>query len=342
MKKYLILIMLFIHSVNHAQFNDIFASEGDANKYITNFTQPVFKGLMYASNSAWITSAKPIKPFHAELNISASGALIKPEFESFVINNSDYNYLQVDSGPNEVPTVMGGESQTHLTIEIPDPANNEKKVFNLYAPNGIKDQLPASVVPAPAVQLSVGLPLGTEVNLRYAPNITKDGGFFNLLGAGVKHSITQYFPRPKDENGKKKKRNFNVAIHGAFQKINAGYDAPNSDKGVHLSISTLSLQGIASLDYKLISLYSAIGYSKGFTSMDVLGTYTFTYDVQDNNGNHIRTDTSTLIDPLSLNYNLDGLKAKAGVKLNLFVFQVFADYTIQEFPVLTAGIGFKY
>ena len=344
MKKYLFVMLLAIWGVNYAQFNSIFASEGDAYNYIKNYTQPVFKGLMYASSSGWVTSAKPVKPFHVELNISASGAFVPTEFETFKIDGSEYQYLHVDSGPNEVPTVMGEQSQTHLLIEIPDAANNKKKVFNLYAPDGIKDQLPASVVPAPAIQLSVGLPLGSEVNVRYAPNLTKDGGFFNLFGVGVKHSISQYFPKPKDEDGKKKKRHFNLAVHAAFQKINAGYDDPatGSDKGVHLSMSTYSLQGIASYDYGLISLYSAIGYTKGLTSMNVLGTYTFYYDVRDNNGNHLGTDTSTLIDPLSLNYNINGMKAKAGVKLKLLFFQLYVDYTIQEFPVATAGLGFKF
>ena len=337
-------MFLMTYWVNHAQFSSVLASEGDANKYIKNYTQPVFKGLMYASGSAWVTSAQPVKPFHVELNISASGAFVPTEFETFKIDSSDYKYLYVDSGPNEVPTVMGGQSQTHIVIEIPNATHTEKKVFELYAPDGIKDQLPASVVPAPAIQLSVGLPLGSEVNVRYAPNLTKDGGFFNLFGVGVKHSISQYFPKPKDEDGKKKKRHFNLAVHAAFQKINAGYEDPdpNSDMGVHLSVSTYSLQGIASYDYGLVSLYSAVGYNKGLTSMNVLGTYTFNYDVQDNNGNHIRTDTATLIDPLSLNYNLSGMKVKAGVKLKLLFFQIFADYTIQEFPVATAGLGFKF
>lgn len=342
MKKYLIVLFFAFFSESYAQFDLIFASGGDANKFITEYTNPVFKGLMYSSNSAWITSAKPIKPFRFELNISASGALVPQEAESFTFNSSDYQYLHVDSGPNEIPTVMGGESQTHLQILIPDTANNEQKVLELDSPNGIKDRLPYSVVPAPSVQLSLGLPLGSEVNVRYAPNLTKDGGFLNLLGIGVKHSITQYFPGPKDNNGKKKKRHFNLALHAAYQRINAGYDDPHSDKGVRLSVLSISLQGIASYDFKFLSLYGAVGYSKGFTAMDVLGTYTFNYDVQDNNGNHIRVDTETLQDPLSLNYNLNGLKAKAGIKLKLFVLQIYADYTIQEFPVASAGLGFMF
>ncbi len=343
MKNFFLVVFFAVFSFNYAQFDRIFASEGDANKFVTDYTRPVFKGLMYASNSAWITSAQPIKPFHIELDISASGAFVPPAYETFKFNNSDYDYLQIESGPDKLPTVMGGKSYTHLKIVIPDTANNENKVLELDAPGGIKDSLPVRAVPAPSIQLSVGLPLGSEVNLRFLPKIKDpNGGFINLIGIGVKHSITQYFPKPKDKNGKKEKRHFNVAVHAAYQHLAAGYNDPNSDKGVHLDLSTISLQGIASLDYKFISLYGALGFSKGFTSLKVLGSYSFPYEVVDNNGNFIRIDNVTVHDPLKLNYGLNGMKAKAGIKLKLFFLQIYADYTLQEFPVATAGIGFKF
>ena len=343
MKKYFVILLMVTFSASYAQFEDIFASGSDAEKFVTNYTQPVFRGLMFATNSAWVTSAQPIKSFHFELNISASGAFVPQSFESFKFEPSDYQYLRIESGPDVIPTVMGGNSQTRLKIVIPDNMNNEVKVLEFNSPDGIKNELPVNVVPAPAVQISMGLPLGNEVNLRYAPKLTDDnGGFFQLLGIGIKHSISQYFPSGKDENDKKKKRHFNLAAHAAYQQISAGYDDTNSNKAVHLNISTISLQGIASFDYKLISLYGAVGYSKGFTTMDVLGTYNYTYDVQDNNGNHIRTENVSVADPLKLNYDINGMKAKAGLKLKLAFFQIFADYTLQEFPVATAGIGFKF
>ncbi len=343
MKKYFVIVLLSIFSTNYAQFEDIFASDSDAEKFVTKYTQPVFRGLMFATNSAWVTSAQPIKPFHFELNIGASGAFVPQNYESFKFNPADYQYLRIDNGPDEIPTVMGGDSQTRLKIVIPDNASNEIKLLEFDAPGGIKDQLPVNAVPAPAIQVSMGLPLGSEVNLRYAPTLTSDnGGFFQLLGIGVKHSISQYFPVGEDENGNDKKRHFNLAAHVAYQNINAGYDDQNSNKAVHLNISTISLQGIASFDYKLLSLYGSVGYTKGFTTMDVLGTYNYSYDVQDTNGNHIRTETVSITDPLKLNYDVNGMKAKAGFKLKLAFFQIFADYTIQEFPVATAGIGFKF
>ena len=343
MKKLFFILLILTSSVNYAQFEDIFASDSDAVKFLTNYTQPAFKGLMFATNSAWTTSAQPIKAFHFELNFSASGAFVPQSSESFKFNPADYKYLRVESGSNEIQTVMGGESQTRLKIVIPDSNNNEVKLLEFDSPDGLKDKLPYNIVPAPAVQLSMGLPLGSEINLRYTPKLTdENGGFFQLVGVGFKHSISQYFPTGKDDDDKKKKRHFNLAAHVAYQHISSGFDDQHSDNAVHIDISTISIESIASFDYKLISLYGAFGYSKGFTTLNVLGTYSYTYDVQDNNGNHIRTETVSVTDPLKLDYDINGMKAKAGIKLKLAFFQIFADYTLQEFPVATAGIGFKF
>jgi len=341
MKKIFIAFVILLSFNSFAQFEDIFASDSDAAKFVSDYTRPAFKGLIYASNAAWVTSAKPIKPFHVEFNISAAGAFVSPEHETFTFNQADYQYLQIESGPNVLPTVMGEESQTIIKIIIPDNNNNQYKLLEFDAPDGIKNKLPVNAVPAPMAQLSMGLPLGSEVNLRYTPKLTsEEGGFFQILGLGFKHSLSQYFPKSNDENDKK--RPFNLAVHASYQKISAGYDNPNNDKAVNLNISTIGVQGIASFDYKLISLYSAVGYTKGFSNLDVLGTYKYTYTIKDNSGTTIGTQTATVNDPLKLKFNMSGMKAKVGFKLKLAIFQIFADYTLQEYPVATAGFGLKF
>lgn len=333
MKKYFVILLIATFSKNYAQFQEIFAASNDAEKFVTNYMQPVFRGLMFATNSAWITSAKPIKTFHFELNINASGAFVPPNSENFKFNQTDYQYLRIDSGPDEIPTIAGGESQTRLKIVIPYNSY-EVKVLDFDSPDGIKNKLPLNLIPAPTLQFSMGLPMGSEVNLRYAPTITDNNdAFFQLIGLGLKHSISQYLPVGKQ---------FNLAAHVAYQHISAGYDEANSNKALHINISAISIQSIASFDSKLISLYGAIGYSKGFTTMEALGTYNYTFDIQDNAGNHIDTETITITDPVKFDYSIDGIKAKAGIKLKLVFFQIFADYTLQEFPVATAGIGFKF
>lgn len=342
MKKILVIIVLFSVGITSAQFEDIFSSDSDAYKYLKEYTAPAFKGFMYASAAGWSTSAKPLKPFRFSLDIGASGAMIPTKAESFTFNDSDYQYMKILSGPNEVPTVMGGETNTRFQIVIPINSNTEQKVMEFDAASGINSDLPLNSVPAPNIQFSMGLPLGTEVTLRYLPKIASDGAYVGILGGGVKHSISQYIPRGKDENGKKKKRNFNLSALAAYQNISTGYDYSNNDKAVTLNLQTLSLQANASMDYKFLTVYSSVGYIKGFTDLSVKGTYDYTYDVQTNNGTHIRFENVQIIDPLDINYNIDGYNATLGLRLNFIFLRIFADYTIQEYPVAHVGLGIKF
>ncbi len=342
MKKFFLILSIFLTSINgFGQFEDIFASGGDADKFLTRYMQPVFDGIMSANNSGWTTSAEPLKPFRLELTVSAAAAFVPVSSETFVFNDNDYNYLRLESGDSILPTVMGEDTDSRIKIVIPIN-NNEYKVMEFDAPGGIKNELPINAVPAPLLQLSMGLPLSSEVNLRYLPQLTsEDGGYVKLLGIGIKHSLSQYFPTPKDEDGNKQKRNFNLALHAAYQNLQAGYDNPDDDKAVNLHINTLSFKGLASFDYKFLSLYSSLGYTSGFSSLDVLGPYHYTYAIQDSNGNTLGSQDETVTDPLQLDFDSSGVSAGIGVKLKLWILSIYADYTFQKFPVAHAGIGLK-
>jgi len=342
MKNLSIAILLFIGLQSNAQFENIFASEGDAQVFINNYTEPLFGGLLSATNSNWITSAKPIKPFKFELNIGASGALIPSSKETFKFNDSDYDYLRLESGPTDIPTVMGKESYSRLKIVIPLSNGVEYKVLDFDAPGGVAGKLPLNMVPAPNIQFSMGLPLGFEVNARYLPKIVGNNAYVQITGVGLKHSISQYFPAKKDENGKKKKRTFNLAIHANYQNISGGVASSGSDKSTDLQMNTISGRALASLDYKFLSLYSSVGYSVGYAKFNVKGTYNYSYEVQDMNGNFIRNESLTVVDPIQTDFNTDEVFFSVGAKIKLFVFQIYADYTQQTYPVANVGIGFMF
>jgi len=303
---------------------------------------PFFHGMLHASSAGWSNSAKPLRPFSFALDISASGALIPKDAEHFTFRQSDYQYLRISSGSSEIPTVLGGDAHTRLEIVIPINGGTEQKVMEFDAASGISTNLPMNLVPMPKLQLSMGLPLGTEVSLRYVPNISAaNQGYVGLFGLGVKHSISQYFPKAKDENGKKKKQHFNLSVQASYENMSAGTLNTSNDKNVELSMSAINLQGLASFDYKFLTLYSGVGYTKGSSTFKVKGTYDYSYDVQDSNGVHLRTETVQIVDPLTLEFNPSGYRATVGARLNLFFLKIFADYTFQKYSVVNFGVGFK-
>jgi len=345
MKKLVLLIsMLSLINVS-AQFENLFTSNGDANKYLSHYTAPVFNGFLYATGSSWFTSAKPLKKFHFQLNIAAAGALVPDAETKFTFDPNEYDYMDVQSGSNILPTVLGGDTNSVLSIDVP-AGGNTHHVVQLDALSGVDLKtdfnIPVNVVPAPNIQLSLGLPLHSMVSLRYLPQINSEGASIQLLGLGLMHSISQYFPAKKDEKGKKKKRRFNLAVGAAFNSLSMEYIPKNvTDYKFEAGLNTFTLEGIASLDYKFISLYGGIGYTGGNGNLDMKGSFDITYDVRDNNGVLLGTQTTTITDPLKLRYNIGGMKTKFGVQLNLYFFKIFADYTLQKYPVLNTGIAIK-
>ncbi len=346
MKKLFLLAGFMLFTVSsQAQFENLFTATGDANTYLSHYTKPVFNGFLYSTSSGWFTSAKALKPFHFQLNISAAGAIVPDSENTFVFDPAEYQYTTLQSGSNELPTVLGGDASSVLHIDVP-VGNNEHLVTDVDALSGVdlknEYDLPFNMVPSPNIQLSMGLPLGTALSIRYLPKIENNGVSINQIGAGVQHSISQYIPSKIGEEGKQGKRRFNLAVAAAFNHITIDYDDDPTDQYyLTTGLNTISLEALASLDYRFITLYGGVGFTSGDGNVDLKGSVDVSYDVYDDNGVYLRTDNVTVTDPLKLRYNVSGMKTKMGVQLNLFVLKIFADYTIQKYPVVNMGIGFK-
>jgi hypothetical protein len=345
MKKFIVLlILLFSSQISYSQFENLFAASGDANTYLSHYTEPIFNGFLYGTSSGWFTSAKPLKPFRFQLNIMAAGSIVPDEENYFTFNPAEYQYTTIASGSNVLPTVLGGDSSSVLHIDVP-LGNNEHMITDVDALSGIdlknEYDLPFNVVPSPNIQLSMGLPFGTAISLRYLPKIENEGASINQIGVGVQHSISQYIPSNKDSKGKSK-RHLNLAVAAAFNHITIDYDDDPTDQYYLTSgINTISLEALASLDYRFVSFYGGIGFTQGDGNVDIKGDLDVSYDVYDDNGVYLRSENITITDPLKLRYNVSGMKTKIGVQLNLYILKIFADYTIQKYPTVNMGLGFK-
>ena len=103
-----------------------------------------------------------------------------------------------------------------------------------------------------------------------------------------------------------------------------------------------TVQALASLDFKIITLYGGLGYNSGSTTAKMKGDYTLTYDVEDNNGVPLGTAQETVSNPINLDFEANGVRATIGTRLNLGFFKIFADYTLQEYNTASAGIAFSF
>lgn len=347
MKKIAVLCLLFLTTqLSKAQeLESILLAAGDASKLTENYIRPVMNGMMYSMNGGWYTTAKTHKTFGFDLTINANASLVPTSDEIFQFIPSEYSYTTLPNGETSIPTVMSSsEFETTVDIRVPYQGNSYK-VTSFDMPGGIAKELPINAVPAPMVQLGIGLPSKTDLKIRYVPKLDFDASLeAELIGVGLQHDLMQYF-------GPLEKLPLNISVLAAFTNMNVTYniadDNPSDDIEIAngaavFKMNTWTVQALGSLDFKIITFYGGLGYNNGTSSIKMKGDYTLTYDVEDNNGIPLGTVDETISDPINLNFDATGVRATIGTRLNLAFFKIFADFTMQKYNTISGGIAFSF
>ncbi len=310
-----------------AQIEYIFAAKEDASTYVEHYLNPAINGLMYDLNNGWYSRAKTHKKFGFDLSFTASVAMIPTDEQYFQFVASDYNNLTIHNGSAELPTIAGSETDTELEIDV------SGFPYTINALDGHGDKwlkeffIPISI-PTPMIQAGLGLPLKTDLKLRFFPNTEREGIAFNLLGIGIKHELSQYFQ--KDDN-----QLFTLSGLAAFTKVNITYTPNNSEisgdnQALTMYFNAYTAQAIAGVNLKIVNFYAGFGYVGGNTDISAKGTYEF--DLDDNGSIDV-----SVTDPIKLDFTMSGFKTTLGARINLGPVKIFSDYTLQKYPSVTAG-----
>ncbi|MBM3328605.1 MAG: hypothetical protein FJY67_03910 [Calditrichaeota bacterium] len=164
-------------------------------------------------------------------------------------------------------------------------------------------------------QVSLGLPLKTEVLLRYFPETDIEKvGKLNFWGVGVKHSISQWIPVPM----------FGINISGQFamQSLTIG-DVIESNH------TAFNVQASRTFSAIIISLTPYAGI--GFESSNIKVDYTVT-----GSGN-------PALEGSTISLDLDGdntSRITGGVRLGMFgILTLNADYSVGKYKAYSVGLG---
>ena len=335
----IITLFLSVASVNAQLFNGIenilLAANEDARILAEGYTAPLGKTLTYSLNSGWATSAKTHKKLGFGLTIGSAAPFVNDADQVFT--PTGLTSMSVPSG--SLPTVFGeGGDQTLVFTLLSDdiPGLGEQQyIGELTLPGGLKDELPLGTIPAPFVQASVGMFFDTDLLVRFVPTMEIQGSTFNLTGIGLKHNIMQYF-------GPMDKLPINVSVLAAISKASFEYDLSDSTFGgdssnrkMTFEADTFTLQALASIDLPVISAFAGLGYNAGDSQFDVNGDYSIDYGITG-------IPPRILKDPIRVASENSGMMGVVGARLNLLFLKIFANYTIQEYNTLTAGISFNF
>lgn len=304
----------------------LLANSNDRTKLIEAYINPAMKGLIYGMNNGWYHTAKVHKPFGFDISIGLNASLVPEEDEMFNLSGLT-SINQATGGSISAATVAGSEDTTPITtVNINEGGVNYTTTFN--APGGIKESLPLNAVPAPAVQLSLGLPAKFEVSLRLVPKVGSDDVKGDLLGIGIKKEITDWF-------GPIGKTPLHVSLLAAYTTMNVDYKIENSDEvtvenGIaEFKLNSYTVEAIASLNFPIINIYGGVGYGSGSSTLKMLGEYKLNYGLQ----------SRTINDPINSKFDASGFKSTIGARLSLGFFKIFGSYTLQEYNTANLGVA---
>ncbi len=317
------------------------AGKEDAETLVKAYLQPLPSGIGAGLNTGWVTSASAHKPLGFSIQIKGSLAFIPELGQTFDLSELSLNNVRaVDPSATLSPTI-GGIDELGPEVVVEDDGQEVAR-FNLPQGSGIH------FVPAPMIQASVGLIKSTDVIIRYVPEVEiGDFGNFQMLGFGIQHELTQWLPAdsfiPIDVSIMAGYTNIDLSAQlnldpqpGAIP--DPTYSGNYDNQQAAVSFDTFTAKLIVGKDLPFITVYGAVGYETATMEVALTGDYPVPVA-----GPAGTTRTITVTDPFI--YDQEGenkFSLTGGVKLKLLFFNIYGSYTLAEYPVATAGIGFSF
>jgi hypothetical protein len=249
---------------------------------------------------------------------------------------------------NVSPTIAGEKvAGPQVVYNVKDELGNviyTQPAFRM--PQGMN----SNYIPAPMIQVGIGLIKGTDLIIRYLPNIKYKGNEIGLWGIGGKHDIKQWIP------GLKKLPVLQISVMYGYTKLHTFVEMKVTKETIgasdlagketwdsqYLKLITQSQTAnlLISANLPVVCFYGGIGFVTTKTNLKLEGEFPM---VQLPEG-EITPVVVALADPINMEIkNQDGGVTKprinAGVRFKLSVVTIHFDYSWANYSVLTAGLG---
>ncbi|MFC2080356.1 DUF6588 family protein [Bacteroidota bacterium] len=327
----------------------------DARLILGEYMAP-FANMMGANlNAGWYNTAKPHKLGGFDITTTVSVVFAPITDLEYDLNTLSGLQLNVEGNSTMAPTIVGDMEALPVLVStevITNPLTNvpeNVEIARLSHPNGIG----VNFLPLPMAQVSLGLIKGTEISVRYVPNVSiGEYGSIGLFGIGGKHSISQWIPVIK------KLKFINIAVQGGYTKLSTeavmniipdvDVEIANppawDDQRIYLNSSAWTLNLIASQSIPIITVYEGIGFSSSKADFAMLGSYPLNTPVMELGADFGKKTYTVIKDPIEelLFENNNNLRLNAGVRLKLGFITLHYDFTRTLYSTHTAGIGITF
>ena len=352
--------LVFSFSITNAQLESldfIYGFNNDARLLLQNYLTPYANILGANLNAGWYNTAEPHKLGGFDITATFSLASAPASALSYDLSSLDLR-ARVEGATTWAPTAAGSAEerpQLVYSAQVENPLTGLPETFELARithPNGTGFER----LPLPMAQISIGLIKGTDVSIRYIPQVRiGEYGRIGLYGVGGRHSISQWIPVLK------KLKFINIAVQGGYTKVSTSIpmdmdpiaevepaNAPNwetnSDQFLNVDISGWTLNLIASQSIPLITVYEGIGYSSSLVDLALLGAFPINSIVSEVGPDFGKTSYVVTQDPIpDMSFeNYKNLRLNAGVRLKLGIITLHYDFTRTLYSTHTAGFGITF
>ena len=308
MKKILfILLAEFIGISSYGQIidnTDIKQGEKLIEAYFTPMAESFGAGL----NNGWYNTAKPHSLGGFDLTFTVNTVIIPSSAKTFNIKDAGGNIFT--STETEASTIFGSADETEI-----DYYHDGIKVTDFDMPGGLK----TPAMPLPMIQAGIGLIKNTAIDIRYMPMLNVGNAVkVNLFGVGIKHDLLQWIPVIGDAIP------MSLSIQGGYTSLNTELEVASQKVNLTTKATTINL--IASRKILMVTGYAGVGYNSAST--------TFAADANFDLGG-VQFDEKVEMTFESNN----NIRANVGLRFNITLVTIQADYTFAEYPTATLGLG---
>jgi len=343
----LISALLIFSSVSFSQFDNtdfLRSAPADGVKFIEAYISPWANAFGAGLNGGWYNTAKPHKLGGFDITTSLNVGFVPSSAGTF-----DISTLRLSSNlapaSGAVPTISGpNDGGLPMTYSV-----SGVTLASFNTPPGTNWK----IIPVPTAQVGIGLPMGTELKVRFMPKLNIKDGDVSLWGVGLMHSIMQYIPGNK-------LLPLDVSLFAGYTKLSsnvplslqpeAGYtnnissNISLNNQNLAAGVEALNISAIASLNLPVITFYGGIGYTKTKTLVELSGNFP-TPRLSTSTGEAEYNDQGVIPGADFPNMeikNFSGVRANIGFRVKLAVITIHADYTRAQYNVISTGLGISF
>lgn len=313
------------------------ASGDDAEKLVGVYTKPFFDGFGYGLTSGWYNTAAPHKFPGFDLTINANLVTVPEEGQFFDFLASEYSSITGVSSnggafqPSGRVETLFGPGETESTLQLSYEREVDGETYTVDSPIELGSGFGVPYIPVPVIQLGVGLPKNTDLKVRYLPSIETEDFNVSLFGIGILHDFKQWIPGLKTLP-------FDASVLIGYTKFSseiAFLDSDITDDGTgEIGVRSLTYQLLVSKKLSVLTVYAGFGANSIKSNVKMLGTYNIQSEAPDGSAAEL-----PITDPIDLDFSNGGGRATIGARLKLAIITFHADYSVQRYNTLSAGIG---